>query len=465
MPTALPERAAVLTYETRVLNIVIIAIDSLRADHLGCYGYSKPTSPAIDALARESMVFECAFAAGIPTMPSFTTLYSGLHPYRHGIVSHIGNRRLSDQILLLPQLAWERNYVTVACDNLVIQGEGRGSWFARGYDHYSGFLYRPFGNQSTQLTDRALAFINDLGRDPAKRLFLFVHYWDPHSPYGPLPPYDTMHYEPGSGPVDINEVRRIHPDYYDAFLGDMKLRHPDDYAYVVAQYDGEITQVDAEVGRLIGSLKAIGRWDDTIFVLLSDHGECFGEGGLYFDHHGLYDAVTRVALMLRVPGHPAGCLDALVSTEDILPTLSELVGLPSPPYPLTGTSLLPLLRGDSEVRPHVISVESTRQASLAIRTAHWKLILPIVADAKGRPLADIYGRPRCPDPLLFDLRADPTERHDVRAGQPVMYAKLLDTLNAWRAEMTETTGESDPIQAQGLSLPYSYFMERLFGRR
>ena len=112
-------------------NIVVIAIDSLRADHLGCYGYARPTSPAIDVLAEESVVFDQAFAAGIPTMPSFTTLYTGLHPYRHGIVAHSGNRRLSDAILLLPQLARERGYVTAACDNLVVQGEGRGSWFAR----------------------------------------------------------------------------------------------------------------------------------------------------------------------------------------------------------------------------------------------------------------------------------------------------------------------------------------------
>ncbi len=88
-----------------LMNIVIIAIDSLRPDHLGCYGYGLPTSPAIDAFAKESMVFERAFAAGIPTMPSFTTLYTGLHPYRHGIVSHSGKRRMSERIRMIPQLA------------------------------------------------------------------------------------------------------------------------------------------------------------------------------------------------------------------------------------------------------------------------------------------------------------------------------------------------------------------------
>ena len=448
---------------TSLPNIVLIAIDSLRPDHLGCYGYHRPTSPAIDALAAESVVFDNAFAAGIPTMPSFTTIYTGLHPYRHGIVAHAGGRRLSEQILLLPQLLKERGYVTAACDNLVVQGEGRGIWFARGYDYYSGFLYRPFSAQSAELTDRAIGLIAEYASRP---LFLFVHYWDPHSPYGPLPPYDTMHYEPGSGPVDLADVRRLHPDYYAAFLDDMKLRHPDDYAYVVAQYDGEISQVDAQVGRLIAALKARGCWEDTIVVLLSDHGECFGEGGLYFDHHGLYDAVTRIALMIRLPGHPGRRVDALISTEDLLPTIGALVGLREPPYPLTGASLLPLLDGTTDtLRPYVVLTESTRQASLGLRTTRWKLIVPIVADAEGRPLPDVYGRTRRADPLLFDLWADPAEQHNLAAELPDRLRRLLATLESWRTTTAQATGEPDPILAQGLSLPYGRFMERLRARR
>src|SRR5205807_812140 len=120
---------------------------------------------------------------------------------------------------------------------------------------------------------------------PQRPLFLFLHYWDPHSPYGPRPPYDTLHYQPGSGEAAMRDVSAIAPEYYAAFLGDMRLRHPDDYAYVLAQYDGEISQVDAQVGRLVATLKEHDLWDNTVVVLLSDHGEAFGEGGLYFDHH------------------------------------------------------------------------------------------------------------------------------------------------------------------------------------
>jgi arylsulfatase A-like enzyme len=246
----------------------------------------------------------------------------------------------------------------------------------------------------------------------------------------------------------------------------MKLRHPDDYAYVVAQYDGEISQVDVEVGRVVAALKQRGVWDNTIVVLLSDHGECFGEGEFYFDHHGLYDAVTRLALLLRVPGVEPGFVDSLVSHEDILPTLADLAGLSWPPSGLTGRSLLPWLETRNHPgRPFVVSSESTRQASLALRTRDWKLILPIVEDAEGQALTDVYGEARCPDPLLFDLHADPVEQHNLAAIRPDKLAGMMDLLREWRAEMASVTGEPDPIQAQGLSLPYSKFMERLLARR
>ena len=218
--------------------------------------------------------------------------------------------------------------------------------------------------------------------------------------------------------------------------------------------------------RVVGLLKDRGVWDNTIVVLLADHGEAFGEGDLYFDHHGLYDAVTRVPLMIHAPDYRSGRVDALVSTEDLVPTLCDLAALPLPPYALTGTSVRPLMDQTARaVRDHVVLVESSRQASLALRTEHWKLIQPIVADASGQPLPDVYGRPRRPDPLLFDLEHDPGERHDLSSAQPERRAALERDLSCWRDAMATATGEPDPIEAQGLGLPYASFMERLVGRR
>jgi arylsulfatase A-like enzyme len=346
------------------MNVVLIAIDSLRADHLGCYGYDLPTSPGMDALAAESVLFERAFAPGIPTTPSFTTLMTGLHPYRHGVLAHLSDRRLKPEILTLAQMANRVGWVTAGIDNLAVQGNGRGSWMARGFDYYSAFLFKPFSRQCEELTNRAVSFVDDLADRP---FFLFAHLWDPHTPYGPPAPFDTMHYHPGRYAYTMDEVRSPAPEYYESFVGDMKLQKPDDYDWIMAQYDGEISYVDTQVARLVEHLKMNGLWDDTIFVLMSDHGEAFGEGGFQFDHHGLYDAVMRVAFMMRVPGTAPRRTDAMISTEDIFYTLCELAGWPLPDYEMTGRSFVPVLNG-APARREIFAVEATRQESLGLPT-------------------------------------------------------------------------------------------------
>jgi arylsulfatase A-like enzyme len=171
-------------------------------------------------------------------------------------------------------------------------------------------------------------------------------------------------------------------------------------------------------------------------------------------------------MLLRIPGLDARRCRALISSEDLMPTLLDLAGDARTPYQLTGASLKPLLEQQVEtVRPFVVSSESSRQASLALRTDDWKLILPIVADAAGKPLPDLYGRPRDPSPLLFDLQNDPCERQNLAAEHPEKLSELSQVLAEWRSQMAQATGEPDPIQAQGLSLRYESFMERLFGRR
>ena len=449
------------------MNIVLLAIDTLRPDHLGCYGYGKNTSPQIDALAAESVVFEQAIAAGIPTMPSFTTLLTGLHPLRHGIVAHIGEKqRVAASVQTLPQLAQKAGWTTIGIDNLVIQGGGKGSWFARGFDHYSGFLYAPFTNQSEQLIDRAIQFVSEWEQDKTTPLFLYCHLWDPHTPYGPPAPFNTMHYTPGSAGYTMDEVYAHAPEYYKAFLGEMKCEPPDDYAAYVALYDGEISYVDVQVGRLIAHLKNSGIWDDTIFIFMSDHGEAFGEGEIHFDHHGLYDAVTHIALMARVPGTPPGRTQALVSTEDILPSLADLCGWELPTgYALTGQSFAPALRGeDFAGRECIFCMESSRQASLAIRTPKWKLIRPITEDAQGNALPHLHGTPRDPAPLLFDLENDPNETINLADMRPDIRDALLAELTAWHTNEIALRNGHDPIKENGLSLSYDIFMKRLLAR-
>lgn len=451
-------------------NVLLIVVDSLRADHLGCYGYYKNTSPRLDELASEGVLFNREFAAGIPTTPSFTTLLTGLHPYRHGVVAHGGDMLLDKDVLLLPELFQKSGYTTIGIDNLVVQGNGRGSWFARGFAYYSAFTYQPFGEQSTQLADRTLRFLREFGNGE-EPFFLFLHLWTPHSPYAPPPPYNTMHYQPESisGLPGLEEIKASAPQYYDWFLDDMKLEKPDDVEWILAQYDGEISYADSQIGRILDELKVLGLDDDTLIFVTSDHGECFGEGGLWFDHHGLYDANLRLAMIARAPCNweCSGLQrDTFLSHEDILPTLVECCGLQKPEYSLTGESFAPLLFGETfdSKREFLVSVESSRQASISLRTSKWKLIVPITQDAKGNMVPNVYGNRRDERVLLFDLENDPQEKMNVTDAQPAILDQLQEKLRAWREREVSLNNGRDPLLESGLGLPFEEFMSKLQSR-
>ena len=445
-------------------NVVLLTIDSLRADHLGCYGYHKPTSPHLDALAREGTLFEKVFAPGIPTMPSFTTLHTGLHPFRHGITAHASSQRLAPDVKMAAQRFKELGYVTAAIDNLATQAHGRGSWFSRGFDYYSSFLYTPFSDQSAQLSGRAESYFEQLKGRP---FFLWLHLWDPHTPYAPPPPYDTLHYVPGESGKSLKAATALSPEYYDAFLGDMKLKVGDDYDFVVAQYDGEISTVDAQVGRLMETLKSLGLYDTSHILALGDHGEAFGEGGIEFDHHGLYDAVTRIPLIWKRAGArvDASTCSALISNEDILPTMLEVCSADlQSEGEMTGRSFASALRGEEFAgREQIVCVESTRQCSIALRTRDWKLIVPIAQTGDGRRLPDLHGHARDEEPLLFDLKYDPREQKNLARELPEQLEGMMQVLASWRETEVARRGGDDPLE-YGLSLPFDDFMKRLTGR-
>jgi arylsulfatase A-like enzyme len=439
-------------------NVVFISVDTMRPDHLGCYGYARDTSPHMDALAAQGALFTQAIAPHIPTQPSHTTFYTGLHALAHKIAAHARSAKLDRRILMLPQILQRHGYATAAVDSLVTISHGKGSWFARGYDYYAGYSYQPTrrvkGKTQTELlTERSIELIEHLCHEP---FFFFVHYWNPHAPYQPPPPYDRLFYhdnERDPRHTSMEPVYDLAEEYYRAVLADMGMAGVTDLAYVIAQYDAEIRTVDQEIGRLMAAIERLGLADRTLVVLVSDHGEAFGEGDFYFEHQGLYDGIVRIATILCLPSQiPAESrIDALIAGYDLAPTILELLGVPlhELPYELTGRSLWPLLDGTATtLHESLVLTEATRQASYALRTPDWKLIVPIVHDSRGTPVPDVYGRPRDSRPLLFDLRADPGERIDVHAKHPQMAKDLESRLVAWVQEELQRWGGSDPVASQ-----------------
>jgi len=433
-------------------NVLLIGIDSLRADRLGCYGYPKPTTPNLDLLAKSASVFDACFAPGVPTQPSFTTLFTGQYPTTHGIVAHRGRWQLAEDAPFLSELLQAAGYTTAAVDNLADQHQ---PWFSRGFDTYLNPRKRGTFPDCFRFNEPAIDWLeNRPGDDP---FLLFVHYWDPHTPYDPPERYRSLFYDgdpcsdnPGS--LAAFYERPVKPEWVTDWLDPMAAAYDGsritDIDFVRAMYDAEVRCADEGVGELLGSLDRLGLEGDTIVIVLGDHGEALGENGIYFDHHGLYDSVIRVPMLIRWPGMEGGRTDALVEHSDLAPTLLTAAGL-EPPDSMDGKSLQPLLSGcaDAVREPVLLTEECTWMAKWALRRDGWKLILAREQDFYGGPMRELY-----------DLAADPGETLNL-AEVETDRARAMDVeLEALLNERLARAGRTDdPVRTHGITLGKSMF--------
>lgn len=443
------------------MNVLLVIADTLRADHLGCYGYASLTTPNIDSFAKQGFTYHAAIAPDIPTHPAFTTVLTGVDSSLHGIVCHKGQQLLATNLPLLAERLRQFGLVTVSIDNLVNLGRGSAPWFARGSDFYSGFQYNPGIGQDGEITDRCVSYMERL-RDQS--FFLMVHYWSAHMPYLPPPEYRSRFYPRASqhaSQTSIHHLLGVCPEYYSLVLDEMELDGVADLGGIIAQYDGAIAFLDANIGRLLATLERLDLFGDTLIILMGDHGECFGEGNLYFDHYGLYDAVVRVPLIVRPPEATPESVRALISTADLADAIMQTVhatqrgGSPSHVW---SEALC------SRHRSHMFLTEATRQATRGVRTDRWKLIVPIVESERGEPILDVYGNPRAADVLLFDVLADPMERVDVSGQHPDIVADLSSRLDESVANSTSHFGY-DPVRRYAPSYPHERMLQELRKRQ
>jgi arylsulfatase len=428
------------------MNIVFIDVDTLRADHLGCYGYAKPTSPAIDRLAAEGVLFERCYAPGIPTTPAHTTIYTGMHPLSHNIVSHGGAVDLNRKIPVFPERLQQAGYTTCAVDNLFDMKP----WLARGYEYYINPSHKHRVRllvTCEEINARAIPWLK--AQAGAKEpFFLFVHYWEPHTPY--LPPQKYRQFYDGADPFDphIKSLEPIKQTPFWGMWGDTwfrKLGPITDPDYVVSLYDGEIRHVDDGIAELLAALDESGLADETLVLFTADHGEVMVRKGIYFDHHGLYEENIRVPLILRWPGQiPAGRrVDEFVQHMDFAPTLLGLAGA-SLPETVEGKDFSGLATGQSPAPlwDRVVCCENTWQSKWAVRTDTHKLILSRAPDPYGN-------RPR----EFYDLTADPGETRNLVDEQPALADELTEWLESWIADGLARAGRTeDPLCEQGITL-------------
>ncbi len=419
------------------MNIVLIALDTQRADHLGCYGYAKRTSPFIDSIARKGVLFERCYAPNIPTHPSFTTMLSGKEAITHNIVNIGGGAPITDGIRLLPEILKEHGYVTAAVDSM-------GRHFSRGFDEY--VTYQWDRSQPTVLrkaetvNEKALPVIERL-KQQAQPFFLFLHYWDPHTPYLPPPPYDRKFYPKDKDPYDPNNHSMDEAWNWEPFKWYFHDWMPGvtDADYVINLYDGETAYMDQHLRSIFAALEAIQ--EDTLVIITADHGEVLNEQLGYFDHHGLYEGNVHVPLILYWPGKlPKGQrVPGFVQNLDIAPTLLELAGIRDRDN-MEGISLLPSIFGlrDGNYDEIYLS-EATWEVKRGIRTERWKFIDSIEQDPHGRPMQE-----------LFDLQNDPQEQQNLVESHPDVVKQFKERLDSWVARRLAETGRTvDPVREQG----------------
>lgn len=429
------------------VKIILIAIDTLRADRLGCYGYKKPSiSPNIDALAQRGVLFEQMVAENNVTQSSFVTMLTGKNPYQHGIVN-MKPTRIPSECVPLSQILQKNGYQTAAVDcNYRITGSSN-SWFKRGYHTYMD----PSENKKTHLdmsadeiNQKAIPWLKKHRNEP--NFFLFLHYWDPHYPYKPAPAYARWAEDHGAKTSSHKEVplKAVMREPLWSFIHKYnKEEHP--VHKIRQQYDGAVKQADHAIGELVQTLSDLNLLGETLIVLVSDHGESLGEHRIYFDHHGLYEATIHVPFILSCPEKlpKKQRISALCQHADIMPSILQIAGIKIPKAigRVDGRSLLPLITGKKkEIRPYVVSCEANWQLKRSIRNHQWKLIHSLEKD--------VYGNPRWE---LYNLKQDPGETKNVISKYPRVANQLKSELTKWVKGMLAKYKRKDPL-ANGIKV-------------
>ena len=421
------------------MNVVLIALDTQRADHLGCYGYGKRTSPFIDSIARRGVLFERCYAPNIPTHPSFTTMLSGKEAITHDIVNIGGGVPIAEGVRILPEILKGHGYATAAVDSM-------GRHFKRGFDEYVTYEWdrsKPTVLRKAEtVTGKALPVVERLveGADP---FFLFIHYWDPHTPYLPPPGYTRKFYPKDRDPYDVDNHSLDEAWSWEPFKWYFHEWMPGvtDAEYVNNLYDGETAYMDRHLRPVFKALEPVQ--DDTLVILTADHGEILNEQLGYYDHHGLYEGNIHVPLIMFWPGKlPRGRrVPGFVQNLDLAPTILDLAGLPDRDN-MEGLSLVPPIFGVRDGNyDELYFSEATWEVKRAIRTERWKFIDSIEQDPHGRPMQE-----------LFDLQADPAEQRNIAEEQPGVVQELNGKLQSWIARRLQETGRTeDPARVQGAS--------------
>jgi arylsulfatase A-like enzyme len=405
----------------RPRNVLFILVDTLRADHLGIYGYGRPTSPGLDAFARSALFFPDARSQASCTFPSVNSILTSRAPSAFFGQPNEG-MGIPAQIPSLAEILKARGFRTAAVSASPVVRKSPSRFnphggFDRGFESFQeDCVWQPAECVSREA--RELMRMKD-----ERPFFLYLHYIDPHGPYAPPPDY---HRRFATGHPDKEFIRKGDPNPIADFLykgaPDPGVT-PADVQFLKDLYDDEIGHLDGQLAALLADFRSSGRLDDTIVVFAADHGEEFLEHHHIKHCRSVFDTEVKVPLILQIPGVAARRIDRPVQNLDIVPTLLDSLGVPIQGRTFEGTSLRPLF----EDRTEPDRVQHSLIGSLrSISDGRYKLIHNL-ADGSF---------------VLYDLRTDPGETRDVLPRERRAFHRLQPLLTAWLAR-TEGQGTAD----------------------
>jgi arylsulfatase A-like enzyme len=424
-------------------NILLIGIDSLRADHMSLYGYAHQTTPHMGRFAQGGTTFERNYSPFIPTTSGYASMLTGMDVISTQVVALRHKGPMRPEIISLPEMLRAVGYNTTSVGF-------KGNPASRGFDTYIEFP--GWGSWAEGRSPKAHNLnevtIPELDRLATQKepFFLFLRHMDPHAPYLPPQPYERAFYhgnECNPRNKSMEPVLSFRP--FRDFLASWMPPGITDKDYVIAQYDGAIAYMDACIQTIFTALEARGILDNTIVIINSDHGETLYDHDCFFDHHGIYDVTLHVPLVMRYPRRvPAGLrIDGFTQHKDLVPTLLDLAEIePSDAgvdYAFDGRSVMPMISG--EVASHESEfyiTECTWMRKHGWRTPEWKLIMALEPDFHFKPAVELY-----------NLVEDPDENNNLAEQEPKMVEILRGRMEAWIAKREAETGLSNPIHDQG----------------
>ncbi len=393
-------------------DVILVTIDTLRADHVGCYGYALAQTPTLDALAHSGVRFTRAYTPVPLTLPAHGSLLTGIFPMATGMHDFTTNKVPANSATLA-RILHDHGYTTAAFIGAAVLDSrfGLNQGFDEYFDHFDFSQLRAANfdqleRRGDRVVDEALSWLK---LNPRRPLFLWVHLYDPHYPYTPPEPYASQFRD--------------------------------------SPYDGEIAFADAQVGRLFSYLRERGEYDNALIVVASDHGEGLGEHGE--KNHGffIYNSTLHVPLICKVPGAQPRLVEEEVSLVDVLPTLLEALKLPVPPV-VQGRSLMPSIMG----RPSGASSSLYAETYLPLLHFHWSPLRSL--QSKGWKFIE------APQPELYELGRDTEERNNLFKEQGVRAREMRERLYSLMRRYTPPAG---PEPKKALTDPSLYARLRSLG--